>query len=159
MSVAIDTIRIPRPTSGPILDLDLMRMAEQLRHEAVWSDGRNSRTLVKHGDFRMVLTVMKAGACLHRHHARGSVLIQVLTGHIRARILDDVIDVQTGHTLSLDPHLEHEIEAAAESTLLITIAWPQDTGIVRKEAATRLASLCTIADHVEAAARAESGHQ
>ena len=161
ISLATDGIRLPRATSGPVLDLDLMTMAKQLRLEAAWSDGRNSRTLVKHGDFRMVLTVMRAGARLHRHHARGTVLIQVLRGHIRARVLGEVIEAPAGHALSLDPNLEHEIEAVAESALLITIAWPQDFDIVRKELISarrmpRLASLCSIADHIEAAARPET---
>jgi len=154
IAVATDGIRIPRATSGPVLDLDLMTMAEQLRYEAAWSDGRNSRTLVKHTDFRLILTVMRAGAHLHRHQARGTVLIQVMSGRIRARVLDDVIDVHGGHALSLDPHLEHEVEAVEESALLITIAWPHDLGIVRATPADatrvrRLASLGPIAEELE----------
>lgn len=156
IAVATDGIRLPRATSGPVLDLDLMTMAEQLRHEVGWSDGRNSRTLVKHGDFRMILTVIKAGARLRRHHARGTVLIQVLSGQIRARILDEIVEAPVGHALSLDPNLEHEIEAEDESALLITIAWPHDFSVVRKEPAGRLASLCSIADRIEVAARPES---
>ena len=93
IAVATDGIRIPRATSGPVLDLDLITMAEQLRYEAAWSDGRNSRTLVKHTDFRLILTVMRPGARLHSHQARGTVLIQVMSGRIRARVLDDIVDV------------------------------------------------------------------
>ncbi len=160
IAVATDGIRLPRATSGPVLNLDLKTMAEQLRNEGAWSDGRNSRTLVKHGDFRLVLTVMKTGAHLHKHHARGTVLIQVLSGHIQAHILDEVIEAPAGHAISLDPDLEHEIEALDESALLITIAWPLDFSIVRREAAAsprrRLPSLCSIADHIEAATRPKS---
>lgn len=158
IAVATNGIGVPRATSGPVLDLDLMTMAEQLRHEAVWSGGRNSRTLVKHCDFRMILTVMKAGARLHRHHARGTVLIQVLSGRIRTRVLDDVVDVPAGHALSLDPHLEHEVEAADDCALLITIAWSHEFGMVDEGSAARLrrvASLCSIADKVEVAAAEE----
>lgn len=123
---------------------------------------RNSRTLVKHSDFRVILTTMRAGARLHKHHARGTVLIQVLSGRIRARVLNDVLEVPAGHALALDPNLEHEIDAVDESALLITIAWPRDFSIVRKEpaAGTRvrpLASLRSLADHIEAVARPESG--
>lgn len=156
--ITANGIRLPRPTSGPVLDLDLATMVEQLWHDGMWSDGRNSRTLVKHGDFRMILTVMKAGAHLRRHHARGTVLIQVLSGHIRARIMDETVDAPVGHALSLDPNLEHEVEAVDESALLITIAWPQGFGIARKEPAMQLASLSAIADRVDAAARPESGN-
>lgn len=156
IAVATDGIRLPRATSGPVLNLDLMRMAEQLRHEVEWSGGRNSRTVVKHGDFRMILTVMKAGACLRKHHARGTVLIQVLDGQIRARILDEIIQVPAGHALSLDPNLEHEIKAEDESALLITIAWPRDFIAVHKEPTAWLASLRSIANHIEIATRPES---
>lgn len=159
MVLTADNIRVPRATGGPVLELDLMTMAEQLRHEAAWSDGRNSRTVVKHDDFRMILTALKAGARLHRHRARGTVLIQVLSGHIRVCVLDDSVDVRAGHALSLDPHLEHEVEAAEDCALLITIAWPHDFGVVQKRPAGRLASLSMIADHIEAGARAGSGAQ
>jgi quercetin dioxygenase-like cupin family protein len=161
ITVAAEGIRLPRATSGPVLDLDLMKMSEQLRHEGAWSDRRNSRTLVKHGDFCVILTTMRAGARLHKHHARGTVLIQVLSGRIRARVLDESLEVPAGHALSLDPILEHEIDAVDESALLIMIGWPQNFDIVRKEPSAasrvrRLASLCSIADHFEAAARPES---
>lgn len=161
ITVAAEGIRLPRATSGPVLDLDLMTMSEQIRHDGAWSDGRNSRTLVKHGDFRVVLTAMRAGARLHKHHARGTVLIQVLSGRIQARVLDEVLEVPSGHALSLDPNLEHEIEAVDQSALLITLAWSHDFSIVGKEPAAHtrvrpLASLRSIADHIEAAARPES---
>jgi quercetin dioxygenase-like cupin family protein len=161
ITVAAEGIRLPRATSGPALDLDLMRMAEQLRHEGAWSEGRNSRTLVKHGDLRVILTTMRADARLHKHHARGTVLIQVLGGHIRARISGEITEVPAGHSLSLDPNLEHEVEAVRESALLITIAWPHDFSIVREELGAvtpvrPLTSLRSIADHIEAAARPES---
>lgn len=133
--VAADGIRIPRATGGPVLDLDLRTMAEQLSQEGSWSDGRNSRTIVKHGDLRMILTVMREGACLHRHQARGTVVIQVLSGHIRARVLSETIDLAEGHVLSLDPHLIHDVEAVVDSVILIMIAWPHNLGIVSKSPA------------------------
>ena len=98
---------------------------------------------------------------LHEHHAHGIALIQVLSGRIRARVLDEVLEAPVGHAPSLDPDLEHETEAVDESAVSITIAWPQDLDIVQKEPSAgsymrRLASLCSIADHIEAAARPES---
>jgi len=63
-----------------------------------------------------------------------------------------------GHTLSLDPHLEHEVEAVEESALLITIAWPQDLGAVRTAPTyatrvCRLVSLGPIAEELEVATK------
>lgn len=155
IAIATSDIRIPRATGGPVLDIDLMTMAGQLQRASLWSDGRNSRTLVKHSDFRMVLTAMKAGAHLHKHQARGTVLIQILDGHVRAHILGDVVELYAGHILSLDAELEHQVEAAEESVLLITIAWPQEHGVIHKDRdfarSRRLAGA-----HSEAATRMES---
>lgn len=135
VAVAADGIRIPRAMGGPVLDLDLTTMAEQLSQEGSWSDGRNSRTLVKHGNFRMILTVMREGACLHRHQARRTVVTQVLSGHIRARVLSKTIDLTKGRFLSMDPHLIHDVEAVVNSAILIMIAWPHDRGIVSESPA------------------------
>ena len=160
VAVAADGIRIPRATGGPVLNLDLATMAEQLSQEESWSDGRNSRTVVKHGDFRMILTVMREGACLHRHQARGTVLIQVLSGHVRARVLSEAIDLTAGHVLSLDPHLIHDVEAVVDSTILIMIAWPRDFGVVSKSPADagragRLVPFCSIGEEFEMTSAAE----
>lgn len=122
-----DGIAIPRATGGPVLDLDLMTMAAQLRNEGAWSDGRNTRTVLKHSDFRMVLTAMKKGARLREHQARGTVLIQVLSGLARIQVFDEVFDLPAGHALSLDPNLQHGVEALEDSALLVAVAWPQDS--------------------------------
>jgi hypothetical protein len=63
--------------------------------------------------------------------------------------------------MNVQLNLQHEIEAVDESVVLITIAWPQYLDIVRNEpiAASRmrrLASFCSIANHIEAAARPET---
>ena len=46
----------PGPLESPILSFDLNSEIQRLRDENAWQAGQNSKTLVKHPDFRVVLT-------------------------------------------------------------------------------------------------------
>jgi quercetin dioxygenase-like cupin family protein len=119
------TPRHPIATGGPILDIDLAAMARQLQCEHYGSGTRNAMTLVKHRDFRVVLATVRAGAHLARHSVRGTVLLQVLRGHVRIRVFEEILDVTADHIVSLDSNLDHEVTAIEDALLLITIAWPE----------------------------------
>lgn len=62
-------VRPPGSLESPILSFDLDAEIQRLRDENAWQGGRNSKTLVKHPDFRVVLTVLKSNARLHEHAA------------------------------------------------------------------------------------------
>lgn len=119
--------RFPAATGGPTLTFDLFLEAERLRGERAWTSGRNAKTLVKHSDCRLVLTVMKAGAQMHQHRAKGSVCIQPVCGHLRIHALDGSFELRSGQILSLDPNLAHDVEAVEDTTFLVSIAWPGDS--------------------------------
>jgi quercetin dioxygenase-like cupin family protein len=147
-------LRPPMATGGPVLEFDLPAAVMQLKHESNWSGHRNARTLVKHRDCRIVLMDLESGAHLVRHQTRGTVVIQVVSGHIKVRVFSEVFDVPVGHVISLDPHLSHDVEALEETALLITIAWPEDPGpcivetVCAQASAQPLDSLCAITDRV-----------
>ena len=149
--------RYPVSTGGPILDIDLAAMAEQLQCEHYGSGNRNAITLVKHRDFRVVLATLKAGARLARHSVRGTVLLQVLRGHVRIRVFEQLLDVTAVHMVSLDAHLDHEVTAVDDVLLLITVAWSEATRIgPRQTVAAEMpweAGVDLVADAVAAAAR------
>lgn len=119
------TLRHPVSTGGPVLAIDLAAVACQLQQEGPRSGNRNAVTLVKHQDFRLVLAALKSGATLARHSARGTVLIQVLTGTVRARIYGEDLEVKAGQVVSFDPNLDHAISAVQDALLLITIGWSE----------------------------------
>src|SRR3970040_101997 len=75
----------PGPMAGPFLEFDLGREIQQLRQEHTWSTGRNSRTLVKHGGFRIVLMALKTGTRIQEHKADGRISIQTVAGRITIR--------------------------------------------------------------------------
>jgi quercetin dioxygenase-like cupin family protein len=157
----VEEPRSPVSTGGPILEFDLPTAVMQLKLESSWSGHRNARTLVKHRDCRIVLLDMEPGAHMVRHQTRGTVVIQVVSGHIKVHVFDEVFDVPVGRIISLDPHLSHDVEAVEESALLITIAWPDDTGpyIVERVCAhssvQTLHSVCAMTNQAESNLMAE----
>jgi len=119
-------IRAPGPLENPILSFDLNAEIEQLRREDAWQGGRNSKTLVKHPDFRLVLTVLKSGARLHEHRAAGRISVQAVAGHIQMHVEGKAFDLPAGHLLALERAIAHDVEALEDSAFLLTIAWPED---------------------------------
>jgi quercetin dioxygenase-like cupin family protein len=121
-------LRSLEPLEGPMLAFDLNGEIKRLREENVWQAGRNSKTLVKHPDFRLILTVLKSGTCLHEHKAAGRISVQAVAGHIQMRVRGQVFDLPLGHLLALERAIPHDVEALEDSAFLLTIAWPENAG-------------------------------
>lgn len=130
--IAAET-RFPIATGGPTLRFDFLLEAEQLRLEDAWSNGRNAKTLVKHPDFRLVLTVMKRGTRMLQHQAIGTVCIQPVSGHVRVHVCGEAFDLSASQMLSLDPNLPHDVEAVEDSAFLVSIAWPADSRSIQPQ--------------------------
>ncbi len=120
------SMRFPTASGGPILHFDLLNEPPELRREAFWSRGRNAKTLAKHEDVRVVLTVMKAGQELQQHHAHGTVVIQLVQGRVTTSVLDQILVLSPGHLVVLDPNLPHNLQAVEDSVVLLTIGWRAD---------------------------------
>ncbi len=121
-------VRTPGPLKSPMLSFDLHAEIEQLRREEGWQAGRDSRTLVKHPDFRVVLTVLKSGARLHEHRAAGRISVQTLVGQIRMHADNKTFDLPAGHLLALEREIVHDVEALEDSAFLLSIAWRENVG-------------------------------
>ena len=124
-TVRSGAIRPPGPLGSPMLAFDLNAEVERLRNEDAWQEGRNSKTLVKHPDFRIVLTVLQSKASLHEHKAAGRISVQVVTGHIRMHVAGQTFDLPAGHLIALDRAIPHDVQALEESAFLLTICWPK----------------------------------
>ncbi len=108
----------------PMLQFDLKEELKHLHREETWlQTGRNARTLVKYPDFRIVLTLMKAGKRMQEHKAEGRISIHSLTGHLRLHLGKKIVDLPAGHVLALERALPHDVEALEESAFLISISW------------------------------------
>jgi quercetin dioxygenase-like cupin family protein len=117
--------RQPEPTGSPLLSFDLAAELERLHTEDhPWQAGRNAKILVKYPNLRIVLIGLRPGAHLVEHHAAGPVSVQVVSGHVLARAAGKAFELEQGNLLSLEAQVPHDVEALAESAVLVTIAWP-----------------------------------
>jgi quercetin dioxygenase-like cupin family protein len=117
--------RATEPTEGSYLTYDLRQQIEDLRREPYWQSGRNSKTIVKHGDFRIVLTALAKNTRIPEHHADGRISVQTIVGHIRMHAAGKEFDLPSGHMLVLDRGMQHDVEAVEDSAFLLTVAWPE----------------------------------
>lgn len=113
-------------TDGPFLTFDLAGEIRRLREEQYWQSGRNSRTLVKYPDLRVVLTAIRAGTTIHQHQAAGRMSLQTVEGRLRMHAGTQEFYMPAGSMLVLDRDMPHDIVALADSAFLLTIAWPED---------------------------------
>jgi quercetin dioxygenase-like cupin family protein len=115
--------RLAEPIGGPFLEFDLAAQIQDLHREDAWTSGRNSKTIVKHPDLRLVLTIMKANTSIHEHSAAGSISVQTISGHIRMHVQGREFDLPAGHLPALDAAVPHDVEALEDSAFLLTVAW------------------------------------
>lgn len=111
--------------TAPLLSFDLAAEIEQLRGEEHWlKEGRISKTLAKHSDFRIVLLLLKAGMLMQEHKADARISIQALSGRLRVKIEEQDVELPAGHLLVLEKALAHDVHALEESAFLLSISWP-----------------------------------
>ncbi len=122
----ISAMRAVETTCGPDLEFDLAAEINELRRETAYGVGRNAKTMVKHPNFRIVLTVLRADARVASHCAAGRVSVQCVTGHIRMHLLGKTLDLPAGSLVALDRERPHDVEAITDSAFLVTIAWPEN---------------------------------
>ncbi|MEO8592339.1 MAG: hypothetical protein ABI759_03375 [Candidatus Solibacter sp.] len=113
------------PTEGPFLTFDLAEQIAQLRQEPYWQSGRNSKTIVKYEDLRVVLTAIQAKTTIHEHHSAGRISVQTVQGHLHMHADGKDFDLPAGHVLVLDRAMPHDVVAIEDSAFLLTIAWPE----------------------------------
>ena len=85
--------------------------------------GRNSKTLLKAPDLRVVLVTAKKGSYVKEHRAEGSVTILVIEGGIRLNLAAGPVELKSGELLALDQALPHDVEALTDCAFLVTIGW------------------------------------
>lgn len=117
-------LRTPAPTGSPVLEFSIEEHIKKLKLERNWQAGRNSETIVKYPDFRVILTVLRAGSRLSEHHADGPISVHVVQGHIQMDANGRAVDLPAGSVLALGRAVLHDVEAKEDSAFLLTIAWP-----------------------------------
>jgi quercetin dioxygenase-like cupin family protein len=122
-------MRGPQHLRGALLTFDLAAEAGQLRAELAYQEGdRNANTLLKEPNARVVLTALRQGARLQEHQTAGWVVIQTVAGRLRVRALGQTVELPSGHLLTLEPNVAHDVEALEESVFLLTLAQSASRG-------------------------------
>ncbi len=123
--------RLVTPMAGPVLEFNLSDELALLHRESEWkSVGRNSKTLVKQPDLRLVLTALRRGVHIDEHSTHARICINTLSGHVRMHAGGRVFDLPQGHLLALDWDLPRDIEAVEDSAFLMTLTWDEATARV-----------------------------
>jgi quercetin dioxygenase-like cupin family protein len=110
---------------APHLNFDLKAEAANLCRNGMHA-GRNSRTLIKAPDLRVLLVTAKKGTVMNEHRADGSVTILAVAGAVRLKLEDTNVELKPGELLGLDRALRHDVEALSDCAFLVTIGWPQN---------------------------------
>ena len=113
------------PMAEPLMEFDLPAEIHRLRAETTWSTGQNAKTLIKYGDFRVVLMALQAKVRTPEHKTEGRISVHVLSGHVHLRAGGRTFSLRAGGLLALDHGVPHDVEAVDESVFLLTIAWPR----------------------------------
>ena len=117
-----------RPEGDRVLDaslvtMDLNHLIEQVRKESPWKESdRNSITIFKSDNMRVVLIGLHEGAELKTHTANGIISVQVLEGHIKFTTEQNTVELQKGQMLALHKKIPHGVVALKETFFLLTMA-------------------------------------
>jgi len=126
------------PTSGtveresrrlmePLMSFVLSDELQRLRAEDHWQNGdRNSRTLAKAIDFRVLLSVLRDGAVLQEGDGDARVSIQLLDGRAVVELDHAETQLGAGEMAVVDAGQPWTLRALADCAVLLTLAWPRE---------------------------------
>lgn len=119
--------REPRTLMDRLMTFSLASEIATLRDEPQYSDGdRNSRTLAKHVDLRVLLSVLRSGATLDEHHGDARMTIHVLDGSLVLQVDGQTTEAVAGTVAVVDKGRPWILTANSDAAVLVTIAWPPD---------------------------------
>ena len=119
--------RESRPLMEGLMAFSLTAELDTLRSEDQWVDGdRNSRTLAKDVDFRVLLTVLHAGATVDEQDGDARVSIQLLEGRGQLTVADQMTDIDAGGLVVVDAGQSWYLRAMDDCAVLLTFAWPRE---------------------------------
>lgn len=119
--------RDARPMMEPLLVYSLADEIGQLRDEEPWRSGdRNSRTLAKEVDFRVVLSVLRDGATLHEEDGDARTSLHVLEGRATLSLDAEEADLDASEVAMVDTGHRWRLRAKGECAVLLTLAWPRE---------------------------------
>jgi quercetin dioxygenase-like cupin family protein len=112
---------------APLMQFSLEVEADSLRLEPEYREGdRNSRTLAKETDLRVLLTVLRSGAALDEQDGDARTTVQVIDGMAALEIDGDEAHLEPAEIAVVDRGQPWLLRAESDCALLLTIAWPPE---------------------------------
>ena len=108
--------------------LDLRAELRALRAEPQSTDGHRQIALIHRGPVRLILYAFDEGGRIPAHQAPGWVTIHVLRGALRVKAPDAEHVLTEGQLLMLAPNVAHDVDATAESDMLLGVYPEGPTG-------------------------------
>lgn len=114
---------IGRPLDAPLLTFDLPALLEKIKGEEDWfRNERNSMTVHKSTELRVILVAMHAGTSIPAHTAAYPFSLQVLEGRVRFTAGKKTTELRRGNLLTLHAGIPHDLVAVEQSAFLLTLA-------------------------------------
>lgn len=111
-----------RVLDAALVEMDLSQFILKIKQESTWAESdRNSMTIFKSENMRIVLMGLHQNAELKPHHANGIVTVQVLEGRINFSTEQKTVSLEKGQMIVLHENIEHSVKALTESFFLLTI--------------------------------------
>jgi quercetin dioxygenase-like cupin family protein len=124
-------MREPREVAADLTIHSLQAELDRLADEAAAGGAdRDSVTLAKEPDLRVVLSLVAEGARMGEDQAHGSISIQVLTGSVAVERDASRLELGAGDLATLARGAAWSVEGIEESAVLMTFAWPEDRSLV-----------------------------
>src|SRR3954453_15253624 len=116
-----------RPLIEDLMVFSLSAEVESLREEDQYRNGdRNSATLAKEVDFRVLLSVLRPGATLDEQDGDARASLQLLDGSATLAVDGQESDLDAADVAVIDSGRPWLFRATSECALLLTLAWPRE---------------------------------
>ena len=117
--------RDSRPLMDRLMVFNLATEIESLRSEYQWTENdKNSRTLAKDVDFRVLLSVLHTGAALDEEDGDARASIHVVEGSAQLDVAGEVTELSTGQLAVVNAGQPWVLRATSDCAVLLTLAWP-----------------------------------
>lgn len=104
------------PLDG-IASLNLADEIARLKRGPQWAAGdRAAESVARNSEIGVTLLLLKQGAALKEHRARGTVTLTIVSGSIRL----NAATLNAGMVAVIDREAPHAVEALAESAVMLT---------------------------------------
>jgi quercetin dioxygenase-like cupin family protein len=116
-----------RPLIEDLMVFSLPAEIDALREEPPYKDGdRNSATLAKEVDFRVLLSALRSGATLDENDGDARASLQLIEGTAVLDVEGEESDLAESDVAVIDAGRPWKFRATSDCALLLTLAWPRE---------------------------------